>query len=152
VQALIVGKGEEERKRLEVLGESHGMKDRVRFLGAIYGERELAPYFMSSDVFCYPANIGLSILHAFGYGLPVVTSDHIGGQNPEIEALKPGENGLLYRHGDADSLAETLDQIFSDKEKAREMSVCALATVDELFNIETMVNGIEASIRGRVSV
>ncbi len=151
LQALIVGKGDDERQRLEELGESLGVRDRIRFLGAIYGEEKLAPYFLFSDVFCYPANIGLSILHAFGYGLPVVTSDHIAGQNPEIEALRPGENGLLYRHGDADSLAEALDQIFSDKDAARRMSEQALATVDNLFNIDTMVNGIEDSIRGRGS-
>lgn len=147
LQALIVGKGDEERKRLEALAESLGVTDNIRFLGAIYGEEQLAPYFMSSTVFCYPSNMGLSILHAFGYGLPVVCGDNQELMGPEVEALKSGENGLFFKHGDADSLAQALDQILSAPELARKMSDGALATIDDLFNINTMVTGIENAIR-----
>ena len=45
--------------------------DLVGDLGSIYDEIELAPWFLTADAFVYPENIGLSILHAFGYGLPV---------------------------------------------------------------------------------
>ena len=147
LQALIVGKGDDDRQRLEAQAESLGVTDNIRFLGAIYGEEQLAPYFMSSTLFCYPSNMGLSILHAFGYGLPVVCGDRQELMGPEVEALRPRENGLFFKHGDADSLAQALDQILSDQGLARKMSDGAADTVNNRYNIDTMVTGIEDAIR-----
>ena len=96
LQFVAIGKGDAERQRLEKLVAHLDLAHQVRFLGPIYDELELAPWFLTADLFCYPQNIGLSLLHAFGYGLPVITSDHVESQNPEIEALRHGENGMLY--------------------------------------------------------
>lgn len=147
LQALIVGKGDDDRKRLEAQAESLGATDNIRFLGPIYGEEQLAPYFMSSTLFCYPSNMGLSILHAFGYGLPVVCGDNRDLMGPEVEALKPGENGLFFKHGDADSLTQAIDTILSDDVLARKMSSGATDTIENQFNINAMVAGMEGAIR-----
>lgn len=147
VQVLVVGKGESEQRNLEDLAKSLGVQDRVRFIGAIYDEMQLAPWFLSSDVFCYPANIGLSILHAFGYGLPVVTSDNLASQNPEIEALKSGKNGLLYQHGSVPALVQALRTIVTDRELAARMSAEAIRTVEEEFSLSNMVEGMAAAVR-----
>lgn len=145
LRAAIVGKGPDEG-RLRALAEARSIGHAVHFAGAIYDERELAPYFLCADVFCYPANIGLSILHAFGYGLPVVTADSIEAQNPEIEALRPGENGLLYRAGDVDDLADALARIIEDKALRVRMSEAALKTVTERFTLANMVDGMVGAI------
>ncbi len=147
LQVNIVGKGAEEQARIQVLADERGVAHQFRFVGPIYDELDLAPWFLTAAVFCYPANIGLSILHAFGYGLPVVTSNDIGSQNPEIEALKPGINGLLYEHLDAKSLAESLRTIFLDREMAGQMSRNALRTVEEEFSLQNMVEGMAAAVR-----
>jgi glycosyltransferase involved in cell wall biosynthesis len=147
VQVLIVGKGEDEEHKLKALAQSLGISERVRFIGAIYDEMQLAPWFLSSDVFCYPANIGLSLLHAFGYGLPVVTSDDLASQNPEIEALKPGQNGLLYEHGSVPALVQALRTIVTDRELAARMSAEAIRTVEEEFSLRNMVEGMAAAVR-----
>ena len=143
---LIIGDGPHE-PHLRSLANSLSLDDNVRFLGAIFNEAEIAPWFMCADVFCYPENIGLSLLHAFGYGLPVVTSDHIQAHNPEIEALEHGRNGLLYRDGNVDDLADKLDLILSNPQRRKEMANSALATVSELFTLDQMVDQIEAAIR-----
>jgi glycosyltransferase involved in cell wall biosynthesis len=147
LQVLVIGKGETEQKNLEALAESLRVSDRVRFVGSIYDEMQLAPWFLSSDVFCYPANIGLSLLHAFGYGLPVVTSDNVASQNPEIEALKPGQNGLFYEDGSVAALAQALRTIVTDRELAARMSAEAIRTVEEEFSLPTMVAGMAAAVR-----
>lgn len=147
LQVNIVGKGAEEQARLLALAHDRGVSNRLRFVGPIYDETALAPWFLASNVFCYPANIGLSILHAFGYGLPVVTSNDIGSQNPEIEALNPGENGLLYDHLNAKSLADSLRTIFLNHELAQRMSLEAVRTVNEEFSLENMVAGMAAAVR-----
>jgi glycosyltransferase involved in cell wall biosynthesis len=147
IQVNVVGKGAAEQARIEALAISRGVSSHFRFVGPIYDELAVAPWFLASDVFCYPANIGLSILHAFGYGLSVVTSDDLGGQNPEIEALKPGQNGLLYRHGDPAALAGSLRTIFLDKELANQMSQEAVRTVEGEFSLSGMVNEMAKAVR-----
>lgn len=146
LRVAIVGGGDD-HGRLEEMAHRLGVSNHVRFLGVIYDEAKLAPWFVSADLFVYPANIGLSLLHAYGYGLPVVTSDDLAAQNPEIEALQHGTNGLLYTAGDAEALAATIAAALSDRAGLQRMSAAAEATVRDRFNVQTMVDGMEAAIR-----
>lgn len=147
LQVFIIGKGEDEERRIRARADSLGVQKRIRFLGPIYEESELAPWFLSSQVFCYPENIGLSLLHAFGYGLPVVTSDNLAGQNPEIEALRNGENSLLYKDGSVNALVEALRTIFTNRSLTGHLSKESLRTVEEDFTIQNMVAGMAAAVR-----
>jgi glycosyltransferase involved in cell wall biosynthesis len=147
LQVNIVGKGAAEQERVRVLADARGVAAHFRFVGPIYDELALAPWFLTANVFCYPANIGLSVLHAFGYGLPVVTSDDLSGQNPEIEARKSGHNGLFYRHGDAGALADCLRSIILNSELAKIMSAEAVRTVTEEFSLQNMVGQMAAAVR-----
>ena len=146
LRVIIVGSGPD-GQRLKELSASLGLKHSVLFPGAIYDEQALAPWFLCADVFCYPANIGLSLLHAFGYGLPVVTSDRIDAQNPEIEAMADGQNGLFYSHGDEDSLCRKLRMLFEDRCLRLRLSTEALRTATHRYTLEKMVDGMEAAIR-----
>ena len=146
LRLVIIGGGDD-RRRLEGIAERLGIAPHVRFLGAVYDEDKLAPWFLSADLFVYPANIGLSLLHAFGYALPVVTSDDVEAQNPEIEALEHGVNGLFYAAGSVEDLTKTLARALGDREALHRMSAAAEATVRNRFNVETMADGMEAAIR-----
>ena len=147
LKIAIIGKGDEERKRLEVLASERNVTDQILFTGPIYEERELAKWFLCSDVFCYPANIGLSLLHAFGYGVPVVTSNNVAGQNPEIFAFEDGKNGLFYRDGQVEDLVRKLRQVFTDDALRNRLAEQALHTVRSRFNIREMVDGMESAVR-----
>lgn len=146
IKLVLIGKGSDEAP-LRALTTSLGLEDHILFTGAIYEEMVLAPFFLSASVFCYPANIGLSILHAFGYGLPVVTSDRIESQNPEIEALRNRANGLLYQDGGAAALADALRSLFDNPQRKERMAAEALRTVTEQFTLTTMAGGMEAAVR-----
>lgn len=145
-KTIIIGKGPDQ-PRLEQLAKERNIADKVVFTGPIYDDQQLAPWMLSASIFCYPVNIGLSILHAFGYGLPVLTSDKTDAQNPEIEALKPGENGATYKHNDQQSLTDTIATLLADEPRRAAMSKAALHTVAEEFSLKTMVDGMEAAIR-----
>ena len=140
LKTIIVGDGSH-RHQLEQLAHSLGIGDRVIFTGALYDETLIAPWMMSSSVFCYPANIGLSLLHAFGYGVPVVTTNNSLAQNPEFEALIDGSNGLLYRDGDLQDMVRRCTQLLDDTSLQRKLSVNALDTVLERYSMENMVKG-----------
>lgn len=142
--ALIGGGDIEPWKRR---AESLGVAGSVRFVGPVYDEAQLAPWFLSSRAFCYPSGVGLSILHAFNYGLPIVTDDNYALHNPEIEAMRPDENGLLYRYEDAADLASKLARLLGEDSLRTTMSAHAIATARDRFNLKTMVDGFEAAIR-----
>jgi len=146
LRVVIIGDGED-RARLERRAEELGLSETVIFSGAIFDEMALAPWMLSGAVFGYPDFMGLSLLHAFGYGLPVVTNDRIEGHGPEVEALVPGENGLTFSQGDVRDFARALGLLLADKEQRDRMAARALQTVTERYTIERMVDGMEAAIR-----
>ena len=131
------------RPTLEQLARERGVADAVVFLGAIYDEPSIAPWACCASCLVHPGAIGLSIFHAFGYGLPVITSDRTEIQMPEFETHRDGVNGLLYRHGDAEDLAGKIATLLDDEPRRRRMSEAALATVSgpRGRNVEGMVAG-----------
>lgn len=146
VRVVIIGEGPD-RGNLGRLAERLGVAEHVVFVGAVYREEDLAPWFVAADLFCYPVNIGLSLIHAFGYGAPVVTSDRRQAQNPEIEAFRDGVNGAMYAHGNIGSLVETLGALLRDPARRARLAAGAAATVDGDYSIIKMVDGMESSIR-----
>ncbi|MFC1531367.1 glycosyltransferase [Gemmatimonadota bacterium] len=146
VKVIIVGDGPD-LPRLQSLTSSLALTTNILFLGAIYDEEDLAPWFQAATVFCYPQNIGLSLLHAFGYGLPVVTSDAVACHNPEIAALEPNVNGLMYQHASIEDLASKLRVVFDSPELRQRLSAGALRTVEEEYTLKRMVDGLETAIR-----
>lgn len=143
---VVIGKGPD-KQRLEGIARTLGIADRVRFPGPIYGEPNIAPWYLSSQVFVYPVNIGLSAMHALGYGVPIVTSDDIASHNPEIEAVEDGVNALLYKDGDVEAMAAAIRVLTGDRERHAAYSEAARQTVIERFNVPKMVDGLEAAIR-----
>lgn len=137
---VILGDGPD-RPRLERLCGELRQQEHVHFTGAIYDEQCVAPWMLSATLFCYPRNIGLSLLHAFGYGLPVVTSDDLAGHNPEIEALKPSVNGLLYRDGDLDDIVRQWLDLMNDPTLRQRLSTAASRTVTDRYTLDHMVQG-----------
>jgi glycosyltransferase involved in cell wall biosynthesis len=147
LKTVIIGNGAAEKARLEALARESGAADSVIFQEGIYDELKLAPWFLSSAVFCYPANIGLSLIHALWYGLPVVTCDHRAIHNPEFVALEHGVNGLVYEHLNVDAMTSALRKILTDPALRASMSQAARRTVEDGFTIPRMVDGLEAAIR-----
>ncbi|MEM7809752.1 MAG: glycosyltransferase family 4 protein [Planctomycetota bacterium] len=148
-QVAVIGKGDL-ADELRALGDSLKIGNDLHMPGAIYEDQQVAPWFLTaaaSGAFCYPNNIGLSVLHAFGYGCAVVTGDDVAAQNPEIEAHRDGENGLLFRRGDPDDLAEKLTSLFRDADLRQRLSVEARKTAAEVFTLDNMVDGFVAAIR-----
>jgi glycosyltransferase involved in cell wall biosynthesis len=145
---VIVGDGPE-REKLEGLASSLDLKECVTFAGAIHDERALALWFMTAQLMAYPTNVGLSILHAFSYGLPVITSDRAIEHNPEFFALSHEKNGLTYRSGDEAHFAAQIISCLTDPDLQQRLARGAKQTVEAPggFNLTTMLDGMEAALR-----
>jgi glycosyltransferase involved in cell wall biosynthesis len=135
---FVVGDGKE-KNRLVRKAQKLNIDYAVHWLGPIYNEFELAPWFLSSLLFVYPGSIGLSLLHAFAYHLPVITHDLDRLHGPEFAALKNDVNGLVFKHGDPSDLASKIRSLSINNTKRVCMQKNAQATMHGEFSFESMV-------------
>ena len=145
VLLAVIGDGEL-REQAEAMVADRGLGDHLRFLGAMFDEDQLAPWFLSAQCLLYPGPIGLSLLHAFAYGLPVITHDNLKNQNPEIAAMQPGANGLTFRENDVADFAKALGRILADPALQSAMSVHARTTAHRDYTMAAMVRNFEEAV------
>jgi glycosyltransferase involved in cell wall biosynthesis len=134
----IIGDGPE-RERLARAAAEAGLTEHVRFVGEVYDESAIAPYFLSADLLVHPGAIGLTLLHAFGYGLPVVT--HASGERhgPEFAAFEENRSGRTFRENDSGSLAETITALLHDEPARTAMRQHAQHVARHDYNVDVMV-------------
>lgn len=118
VKVAIVGNGYD-MNILENLVKEKQLEDVVTLHGPMYGE-ELDALMLRSDMYVLPGAVGLSIVHAFSYGLPIITTSNIDVHRPEIELFAEGKTGMLYQGFDVDDM---VDKILDLKEKLSESRV-----------------------------
>ena len=102
---------------------------------------DLSSYFAAADVFVHPAHAdGMpnALLEAMSFGLPVAAA--------ETPATRPlvidGQNGVMFRAGDARSLASGVARLVSDEELMSGAEVVALQTA-KAYAIDDVIERIE---------
>lgn len=137
IKIVIVGDGES-RILLQETAKSLNVTDQVVFAGAIFEENELAKWMLAADFFVYPGAVGLSLLHAFSYGLPAVIHSNNFKHMPEHAAFIDGVNGISFQENDIESLAKKMNEM-ALKVEDKKWSEGALETVIKSYNMEDMV-------------
>lgn len=127
--------------------ESLGIANRVIWHGGVTDEQVIAAVANDCKLFVYPGAVGLSLIHAFSYGLPSVVHDNRWEHMPEIAALHAGTNGFLFRQGDANSLAAVVVDALSSPERLSAMSAAAIDTTAQSYNAEDMTDRFCIAIR-----
>ena len=139
---VVVGDGEDSED-VALWVKRNNLQKAVVLTGAIYDEKELSKYFSRAVVCVSPDQAGLSVLKAFGYGVPFVThKDAItGGERLNI---KNGENGILV--DSFDELSDIICDCARNKEKYIEMGKNAKKFYEENRTVGHMVNGFLEAI------
>jgi L-malate glycosyltransferase len=138
----IIGSGKAQ-KGLEMMTRSLGIADRVHFAGHILDVPSALEAVDAVALPSYAETLGLSLAEAMAMSKPVVAYD-VGGI-PEV--VEDGRTGFLVPAGDIDGLAEKLDAICCDPDLARQLGQRARERVEECFDIERMVDGVEEVYR-----
>jgi glycosyltransferase involved in cell wall biosynthesis len=126
VSALVVGgrRGEDPRRdALEALALREGVADRIEWTGFL-PQADIATRLRRGDVGVVPTrghegqDVAASPLKLFEYmaaGLPVVASDM-----PSLrDVIRSGENGVLFREGDPEALAQQVRPLLEPETYAR---------------------------------
>ena len=132
VRLLLVGGGYEE-ERLKQQAKDTGIADKVIFAGRVPHDR-VQDYYNLVDVFVYPRErtrltelvTPLKPLEAMAQGRSVIASD-VGGHR---ELIRHGETGLMFRAGDARSLADSVIELLQKPELTAAMRAKARRFVE----------------------
>lgn len=153
IRVIIVGDGPE-RGRLEAYAAGRGLGALVQFRGRV-SPAELERAYASAQVCVLPAvvdsrgdteGLGVVLLEAMSYGVPVIGSD-IGGIT---DIIADGTTGLLVPPGDPAALAATIERVLRDPELARRLAEAGYRRVQEQFTWDAIAakwDGVYTALR-----
>ena len=95
------------------------------------------------DVFSTPGHIGLAIVEAMFWGLPVVLLK--GSHAPEIYYMKQGKTGYLA--DDEKDLDDYMTDLLGDDQRLQDMSEACVAEYDRECHIDRMYEGFIEAVR-----
>ena len=127
-QLLLVGDGPD-RSAAEWLAHDLGIHSRIHFLGKQERVNELLPL---ADLMIMPSEMesfGLAALEAGACKVPSIAT-RVGGV-PEL--IEDGVNGMLFKVGDVDGMANAAIGLLSDKARLEEMRCASRKTAQKRF-------------------
>lgn len=130
------------KKEIENYIYQKSLKEHIKLYGLIYNEKEIAKYFLSCHIYFIPSAAGLSLIHAFCYGLPVITDNDIINHPPEINALINNYNGYICKTNNIFDFVEKISLILDNEQLRIQMSTNAYNTIKYKYNINIMLMGI----------
>lgn len=140
----IIGDGPE-RERLEKISATAG--GNVFFAGEMTDDREVGKWLYISNALVMPGRLGLSVVHSFCFGTPVISQKKDSFFHGEgIGYLKDGVNGLLSEDGDAEDLERKMEHLITHPELNDEMRRNALITVANECSVEKFMDGFESAV------
>ena len=145
-RVLLVGGGPQEEE-LKALARRLGIEDRVVFAGRV-PHAEIQRYYGIVDAFAYPRKsmrltelvTPLKPLEAMAQGCVLVASD-VGGHK---ELIRDGETGVLFRAGDASSLADAIIRLLGQRDRWPRLREQGRRFVERERTWETSVAGYRA--------
>lgn len=126
---------------LEKMAIERGVGKRVLFMGHVGGYADIRKEYETALVCVSPGYIGLSIIQALSFGVPMITGDD-EPHAPEIEAAIEGENSLFFRSDDPEDLARAISAVFKQKERWTDRRRSISAYCAENYSAEKMAQGL----------
>ena len=140
----IIGDGQL-KPSIENFIKNNKLDSKVTLHGALYNESQIAEIANNCDCFVYPGAVGLSLIHAFAYGLPAIIHNYSHDHMPEFSAFVEGWNGISFTQNDKYSLAKAIDSI--DEKSLITMKKNAYDTVSFTYNTKDMAVRFSKLIR-----
>ena len=148
---VVIGDGPE-RQALERRARDSGLAERVQIRGRV-ADDELHATYAASDVLVLPSivdargdteGLGVVLLEAMSYGIPVVASD-VGGITDIVEHDK---SGLLVQPGDVAQLTRALERLARDPGLAKRLGAAGEQRVRQAFGWPEIMAKWDAVYRG----
>jgi glycosyltransferase involved in cell wall biosynthesis len=128
--AILAGDGEE-TEALKALAANRGLDNELSFPGWVDNKQD---FFEKIDLFCLPSHhepFGIVLLEAMAYGLPVISTNSEGPS----EILTDHINGILVEKGSAAAMAEAIENLLADEQKAEVLARNAYEKVKNNYDL-----------------
>lgn len=138
---LVITSDGPDRRELEQLASELGLSSRIIFTGYI-SEREKENLYKKSTCLVMTSSAdtqGIVPLEAMSFGLPVVVAK-AGGL---IDLVSNGKNGLFFRTGSEDDLAEKILKVLNSRSLQKKLSTGGIETAKNL-SIENRTAKLES--------
>lgn len=132
---IILGEGED-REKLEELIKDYGLEQQVFLPGNV---RNIEEYYSKAAMFVLTSRfegLGMVILEAFNYNLPVVSFDCPVGPK---EIIRDNQNGFLIKNNDIWSMSQAINKLIKDELLRKLFSQSTTIEITR-FDIENIVN------------
>ena len=139
VGAALFEEHEYERRLHEIVAQ-HGLEETVEFLGF----REDIPHILQqADIVVHASTLGEPfgqvVIEGMAAGKPVIATD--GGALPEI--IQSGQTGLLVPMGDAEAMAEAVEELLSNPARAHAIGIAGQMHARQHFTNRHVARNIE---------
>lgn len=144
----IAGSGPLEAE-LRSLTRDRALGERLTITGQPLAQEDLPEFMASGHLYCLPCvrapdgdidGLPVMLMEAMACGLPAVSTRLVG--IPDL--IEDGHTGLLVEPGDAEGLANALEQLMLDRTRARKLGERGRACVRERFDITRMHEQLHA--------
>jgi glycosyltransferase involved in cell wall biosynthesis len=143
---VLIGNGEEENMLSELVS-MYKLNNKVWFYGSCFKEEELANLIYNANVCVSPGNVGLTAIHCFTYGVPVITHNNFNKQVPEFEAIVPNVNGNFFKE---DSIQDMCEKIIpwlkSTESQKNTIKRQCYTVVDKKYNPNNQINILKENL------
>jgi len=140
----IIGDGPEAVSLQQLAGTISG---KIDFRGEILDDVQTGKWIYASDALVMPGRLGLSVVHSFCFGTPVISQEkdrYFHGEG--IGYLKDGINGFLAKDGSEEDIAIKMKLLCDDPSYLEQMRTNALDTVMDECSVEKMLDGFRQAI------
>lgn len=138
IELWIVGQPQKDIQELALYAKERGVSNYVKMIGI---RNDVSTFICAADIYIQPSRsegLGLGIMEAMSYGLPIVASN-VGGIP---EAIIHANSGLLVSPDSPAELAASLKAVITDKKKKLELGNKAQIRQRELFSIKENVQNL----------
>ena len=109
-------------------------------------KKVIAEYANKSKIFFYPGDIGLSIIHAMAYGLPVLIHSHLQKHCPEGNLFQRNKSGFNFCRNDFYDFSKQISNILRKEEKLYKYSKNNIEIIKDNLSTEKMAENFYKSI------
>lgn len=141
----IIGDGPEIKKLLKLSDDLE--INNINFTGEITDDEISGKWIYVSDAFVMPGRLGLSVIHSFCFGTPVITQDkgkYFHGEG--IGYIKDNINGMIVIDDDGKNISAAMNKIIHDRDFSNELRKNAFQTAVNEGSIQNMISGFSKAI------
>jgi glycosyltransferase involved in cell wall biosynthesis len=140
---VIIGTGSEYENLLKLAKQK--IPENSIFIGELFDDDALCKWFTISQLFVMPGYVGLAIIHAFCFGLPIITED-LNYHSPEIDFLRNGKNGYAVGEDNINELSDKIIDLLLNDQKRKTFSDEAFSTAIDDGSVSKMIYNINKAI------